>query len=244
MEINPSAFFLEISSLPSARIATKVNLQVLGLTYATWTISALLLIMSFIELRTYYAQMVILRNEFIRKSINKIKAWLKSTFQREQRPNTPEISRPNWLLKMSEPTALQIPSAYSSNEVTTTPSSLELKKSSLPQLLNQLPASDSQRDLVQFTLLEILDWVRDLETGTETIRTQLVSANKEKEQLSKEVTGINKLWQKSLDKLNHAQAMMEDLKIENKKLKSKLNKVATPPQKGKSRKIRETDSFY
>jgi hypothetical protein len=243
MEINPTAIFLEISSLPAAKIATNINLKVLVLTFAIWTISGLLLIMSFIELRTYYEQMVTSRNRFIRKSIQKVKDWLRAIFQRERRPNAQEFPRPDWLLSKSELKNLQIPSAYSNIDVNTT-TALELRKSSLPQLLNNLPSSDIQRDLIQFSLLEILGWVKELETETETIRENLAAANRENEQLSKEVTGINKLWQKSLDKLSHAQAIMEDLKIENKKLKSKLNKVAIPPKKGKIRKIHDTDSFY
>ncbi len=243
MEINPTAIFLEISSLPAAKIATNINLKVLVLTYAIWTISGLLLIMSFIELRTYYEKMVTLRNEFIKESILKIKDWLGAIFQRQSRPNTQGLSRPDWLLSKPEHKSLQNPSVYSNNEVNTT-TALELRKSSLPQLLNSLPSSDIQRDLIQFSLLEILDWVKELETETETIKEKLAAANKEKEQLSKEVTGINKLWQKSLDKLSHAQANMEDLKIENQKLKSKLNKVVTSPKNGKNRKIHDTDSFY
>lgn len=243
MEINPTAIFLEISSLPAAKIASNINLKVLVLTYAIWIISGFLLIMSFIELRTYYEKMVTLRNEFIKESILKIKDRLEAIFQRQRKPNTQEFSRPDWLLSKPEHKSLQSPSVYSNNEVNTT-TALELRKSSLPQLLNKLPSSDIQRDLIQFSLLEILDWVKELETETETIKKNLAAANKEKEQLSKEVTGINKLWQKSLDKLSHAQAIMEDLKIENKKLKSKLNKVVTSPKKGKNRKIHETDSFY
>lgn len=243
MEINPTAIFLEISNLPSAKISTNINLKVLVLTYAVWTISGFLLVMSFIELRTYYEKMIRLRNEFISESVYKIKCRIGTIFQKKRGPKIQDFSRADWLLSKNELKNLQIPSAYSKYEGIRT-TALELKKPSLPQILNKLPSSDIQRDLIQFSLLEILDWVRDLETETETIKTKLAAANKEKEQLSKEVTGINKLWQKSLDKLGHAQAIMEDLKTENKKLKSKLNKVATPPKKGKNRKTHDTDSFY
>ncbi|MBK7843366.1 MAG: hypothetical protein IPJ71_06660 [Bdellovibrionales bacterium] len=243
MEINPTAIFLEISNLPAAKISTNINFKVLALTYAVWTISGLLLIMSFIELRAYYERMIRFRNEFMRESVYKIKSRIATIFQRKKRPKIQEFSRADWLLSRNELKNLQIPSAHSKNEGTKT-TALELRKSSLPQLLNKLPSSGFQNDLIQFSLLEILDWVRELETETETIRENLAAANKEKEQLSKEVTGINKLWQKSLDKLGHAQAIMEDLKIENKKLKSKLNKVATPPKKGKNRKTQAADSFY